>query len=229
MASKSNIPLSERINFRMVLLIGVVLLLVGYPVFIFIQSEVTHGISDAGGGYTEVDLKAMGNFAFDQVNGRLIDIPQRFRELNGKKVLLHGEIYAPDSASEQLDHFDLCYSIAKCCFSGPPQVQHFVKSRATRELVPYYGGLVDVRGVLHVNVVPGMEKVASVYQLDVESVEPPSDGIPTWVWITLIGAACAAAGVYVIRRLVLARPRRNDVARPVETAPSSLKPVPGSG
>jgi hypothetical protein len=92
--------------------------------------------------------------------------------LDGKKVVLYGEMWAPDSASPDLDHFELCYSRAKCCFSGPPLVQHFVKSKAMKGTVEYDGGLVKVKGILHVNIIPGVEKIASIYQLQVESVEP---------------------------------------------------------
>jgi hypothetical protein len=73
----------------------------------------------------------------------------------------------------RISNFDLCYSIAKCCFNGPPQVQHFVKSTVVNgKKVPYYDGLVRVTGTLHVNVkTDELGKVASVYQLDVERVD----------------------------------------------------------
>jgi len=155
----------------MVIFSVVVLLMVGYPLYIYIDSEVSGGVKTVAGGYKEVDLKAMSSFDFDQVNGQLNDVPQRWRNLNGQKVILYGEIWAPDSASPDIDHFDLCYSIAKCCFSGPPQVQHFVKSKATKGPVPFYSGLVKVIGTLHVDVKSGEGRVGSVYQLDVENVQ----------------------------------------------------------
>src|SRR5262249_3384471 len=149
--------------------------LVGYPLYIYLREELTGGITDAGGGYSAVDLRAMSLFNFDQSNGRLEDVPARWRQLDGKKVILSGEVYTLNDASPQVRTFDLCYSIAKCCVNGPPQVQHFVKSASLNgQLLPYYGGLVNVKGVLHVNVVSGAQdgKVQSVYQLDVESVDP---------------------------------------------------------
>ena len=79
------------------------------------------------------------------------------------------------AAGPEVPQFQLCYSIAKCCFSGPPQVQHFVDSTVVNGgSVPYYSGLVSVTGTLHVNVKVDQEvgKVVSVYQLDVERVEP---------------------------------------------------------
>jgi hypothetical protein len=166
------IPLRERLNFRLIIFAAVMLLIVGYPVFVYLQSEWTGGIQDAGGGYKQVDLKAMSNFDFDQQMGRVVDIPKQWRDLDGQKVILYGEMYAPDSASSDLDHFELCYSRAKCCFSGPPLVQHFVTSKAVKGTVEYDGGLVKVKGTLHVKIIPGVQKVASIYQLDVESLEP---------------------------------------------------------
>src|SRR5450432_2525190 len=166
------IPFRERLNFRLIIF----LLVVGTPLvwvmYTFLNAELTHGIQDAGNGYTHVDLKAMSTFAIDQTNGRIDDVPEMWRKLDGKKVILEGEIWAPDSASAELNHFDLCYSITKCCFSGPPLVQHFVKSKPSQGTVSFYNGLVKVKGTLHVSIIPGGDKIASIYQLDVESVEP---------------------------------------------------------
>jgi len=166
------VPLRERINIRMIVFAAVVLLMVGFPMYIYLDAELTGGVEDVGNGYKRVDLKAISLFSFDQINGRIDDVPKPWRALDGQKVVMYGEIWAPDSASPDLTHFDLCYSIAKCCFSGPPQVQHFVKSKTVNGTVPYYNNLVKVTGTMHVKVVPGPEKVASVYQLDVERVEP---------------------------------------------------------
>ena len=171
-AVANKLPLSQRLNIRMIVFSAVVLLLVGHPVYLYVESEVTGGIKNVGGGYKEVDLKAMSSFSFDQVNGTLNDVPQKWRDLNGQKVVVFGEIWAPDAAGPDIPNFELVYSIQKCCFSGPPQIQHFVQSRVTKGAVPYLSGLVKVRGILHVDVKPGEGKIASVYQLDVESVEP---------------------------------------------------------
>jgi hypothetical protein len=169
------VPLSERINFRMLLFVGVIALMIGYPVYWFIHEQVTGGISDAGGGYTHVDLKAMSLFNFDQSDGRLSDIPQKWRDLDGKKVVLEGEMWQAYNAGNRIGGFDLCYSIAKCCFSGPPQIQHFVQSKVVPgKEVENYSGTVKVTGTLHVNVKkdPQVGKIISVYQLDCERVEP---------------------------------------------------------
>jgi hypothetical protein len=167
--------LSKRINFRLLGFSAFVLLLIGYPMYIYLHEELTGGIVKVQGKPTQVDLRAMSLFNFDQINGRLEDVPAKFRELDGTKVILTGEMYVPDSAADDVDHFQLCYSIAKCCFSGPPQVQHFVISKTRGgQKVPHYGGLVSVTGTLHVKVIPNPAagKIDSVYQMEVDQVEP---------------------------------------------------------
>ena len=88
-------------------------------------------------------------------------------------MILVGEMWDPLSAGERITNFDLVYSIAKCCFSGPPQIQHFVHATATNGAkLGYYQGTVEVKGTLHVNVKREAGAVTSVYQMDVESVTP---------------------------------------------------------
>src|SRR5215470_16292725 len=98
MATALTAPISKRINFRMIAFAGVLLALIGYPVYVYFDSVVSGGIKQAGGGYLEVDLKAMSVYPFDQQNGTLDDIPKRWRELDGKKVILEGQIWAPYSS-----------------------------------------------------------------------------------------------------------------------------------
>jgi len=173
MESVAKIPLSERFNIRLLIFILIVAAIPGYILYVMIDAQVTGGIKNAGGGYKFVDLKAMSNFELDQNNGALTDVPEKWRALDGQKVILHGEMWQPTSANNEVAGFDLCYSIAKCCFSGPPKVQHFVKSKVQQgKSVGYYDGQVEVKGKLHVDVKNDAGKLTSVYQLDVESVEP---------------------------------------------------------
>ena len=169
------LPLRERINFRMLFFIGFVALLVGYPVYVMVDMQVTGGVKQLSGGYTYVDLKAMSTFTFDQVNGTLDDIPRKWRDLDGQKVILKGEMYDPRGAGQSVDQFVLVFSIATCCVTSTPQVQHFVYSKVVPgNSVNYYGGTVEVRGTLHVNVRKEEGRVSSVYNLDVESTRPAS-------------------------------------------------------
>jgi hypothetical protein len=165
-----------RITPQMIIFAVLVLGVIGGIVYTYLDSALSGGIKDVGGGFKQVDLKAMSTFSFDQQNGTIDDVPQKWRELDGQKVIFYGEIWQPLSAGNgQMSSFDLCYSIADCCFSGPPQVQHFVKCKVEPDRpANYYQNLVKVTGTLRVDVQRDAEanKISQVFALDVTSVEP---------------------------------------------------------
>ncbi|MBC7785750.1 MAG: hypothetical protein H7144_18135 [Burkholderiales bacterium] len=168
-------PASSAITLRMVVFLAVFGLIIGW---IGVQSysalyQHVEVASVDGVDYYKVNLKAMSTFPFDQRYGTIDDVPKDYRALHGKKVILVGEMWAPQAASAEVENFDLVYSIAKCCFSGPPQIQHFIKSTSTKGALPFYGGPVRVKGQLSVEVVKDRDgKITSVYSLAVESLEP---------------------------------------------------------
>jgi hypothetical protein len=169
----ASVPLSQRINIRMVAFGLIVLALIGVPLYWYLSVALTGGIHDAGNGYKDVDLYSMVTFPFDQKYGTIDDIPTKYRELNGQKVILTGEMVPTNSAAPEINNFSLVYSVAKCCYGTAPQVQHFIHSTVLNNgKVPYYGGLVKVSGTLHVNVKKSEGKVDSVFQFDVEDVQP---------------------------------------------------------
>ena len=173
----AKVPLSERINLRMVIFFAVILIPIGYVVYLFADTWISHGIWDAKddrfGSYKKVDLKAMSMFQLNQMAATDADIPAEYRALDGKRVMLAGEQYLGSRSRGPQLEFDLVYSIAKCCFQGPPQIQHFVKCRALPgKNIETYMGLVKVVGTLHVGVQIENGRVASVYRMDVESLEP---------------------------------------------------------
>ena len=160
-------------NPRVLIFVLVLGAIIGTPVYMYLDQVMTGGIKTLANGYTEVNLKTISLFPFDQQLGVTSDVPERFRALDGKKVVLVGEIWAPDAAGDALNHFDLCYSITKCCFSGPPQVQHFVKSTSVAGPLPYYSGLVRVKGTFKVDVTRDKDgKITGVYHVAVDSVDP---------------------------------------------------------
>lgn len=172
----AKVPLSERINLRMVIFFAVILIPIGYVVYLFADTWLSHGIWDARdqryGAYKKVDLKAMSLFEMNQISASDADIPGEYRALDGKRVMLVGEQYLGSRSRGPQLEFDLVYSISKCCFNGPPKIQHFVKCRAVPgKNIEYYSGLVKVVGTLHVGVRTENGRVGSVYRMDVESVE----------------------------------------------------------
>jgi hypothetical protein len=163
----------QRINVRMLVFATIVLALLAFPVYWYLSVALTGGIRDAGNGYKEVELMAMVEFPFDQKYGTIDDIPQKYRALDGQKVILTGEMVPMQSAAPEIQSFSLVYSVSKCCYSGEPQVQHFIHSSVKDgKKVPYYSNLVQVYGTLHVNVTKADGKVDSVFQFDVENVKP---------------------------------------------------------
>ena len=120
-------PLLKRINWRILVFIAVIILPIALLFFWWLNEFLSGGIHDYG-AFKEVDLKAMSTFDMDQTNATMQDIPEKWRNLEGKKVLMIGEMWAPNYAgdSARLNYFQLVYSKTKCCFSGPPLAQHFV-------------------------------------------------------------------------------------------------------
>src|SRR5581483_4751322 len=90
-------PASQRINWRILVFGAVVLALISIPVYIFLNEVVTGGIHDRG-QYVEIDLKAMSNFEMDQQTATAQDIPVQWRKLDGKRVMLRGEMWQPTDA-----------------------------------------------------------------------------------------------------------------------------------
>jgi len=169
-------PLTERINFRLLFFSLAVLLVIGYPVYIYLEDKLTGGIRDIGDGVKQVNLKAMSSFVFDQTNGTVADIPEQWRQLDGQRVLLQGEMVPPNlSARGGAGKFQLVYSVQQCCFTGVPQIQHFIQCTVPDgDEVPYYDYQVKVLGKLTVKVTrdPETGKINGVYHVDVERIEP---------------------------------------------------------
>lgn len=168
-------PLRERLNIRLFVFLALVSLPFIYFLYIFIDQTVSGGIKNHA-GYAEVDLKSLGNFPFDDTHDTEAAIPAQFRELNGKKVLLEGVMWAGGSSAAEVKRFELVYSVQLCCFNGPPRVQErvYVTVPDSIKVRNYtYAGPIRVLGKLHVGVKKTDTGVtAAIYEMDVESVEP---------------------------------------------------------
>ncbi|MDB5295800.1 MAG: hypothetical protein JWO31_1783 [Phycisphaerales bacterium] len=159
----------------------VFLVVVSAPFLWIIGSAIHHaatgGVTDHG-GLKEVDLKALGNFPFDDSEGKVEDVPKRYRELDGQKVMLKGFMYSTENAGSRGNKFQFVYDVQKCCFGGPPQVQERVFGFAKNgiDLFDQYT-FAEVRGTLHVRPVKDAAtgKIVSLYDMDVESSKPLTD------------------------------------------------------
>src|SRR5712672_1694409 len=96
----------RNINWRALLFVALLLSIVGTPAYVYLRAATSGGISQRG-DLVEVDIYAMSNFEFDQIDGVTADVPKRYRDLDGKRVLLCGEMWVPRSAGDQVDSFDL--------------------------------------------------------------------------------------------------------------------------
>ena len=165
-------PRRRPINFRMIVMLAFLCLPFLYFGYVIIDQAVTGGVRDRG-SYLEVDLKSLGQFPFDPGQDDTSSIPERWRKLDGKKVMLTGEMYAGGSAAPKVQAFELVYSIQKCCFGGPPRVQERVFVRAPPgKAVPFFWQPVKVIGTLNVDAKKVEGQVVSVFDMEVESIEP---------------------------------------------------------
>jgi hypothetical protein len=158
-------------NLRTFGFLAILAILIGIPAYSYYDAVRSGGIRQRADGVTEVDLKAMSSFPFDQDNGTLEQVPEQWRALNGKKVELVGEMWQPNAAGDAVDSFSLVYSIAKCCVTSAPQIQHFVQAKAAdNRPIPLYSGPVKAIGTLRVNVIKdeASNKITAVYQLELE-------------------------------------------------------------
>ncbi|MDP9174073.1 MAG: hypothetical protein M3O30_09440 [Planctomycetota bacterium] len=170
-ASKWRKPWWSRFPWRGAVLIAVGAFVVCFPVYTFFDETRNGGIHRKG-DLLVVDLKAMSSFDMDQDTGTTADIPKIYRDLDGKRVLLTGQMYDPYSADGKVRNFTLVYSITQCCFNGPPKVQHLVEASLLPDrAADYYPDLVNVTGTLHVGVQTREGHVLSVYRIDVERVD----------------------------------------------------------
>ena len=163
----------RRASWTLKLIVAGIAIMVILPLFSAIDTAASHRPIRQRGDVWECDLRAMGDFDLDQVHGRTEEIPRQFRDLDGRRVELVGQMWAPYRADGRVREFGLVYSIANCCFSGAPRVQHLVRATVRNgRSVDYCPGRVDVKGTLHVGVQADADGIESVYRLDVDSATP---------------------------------------------------------
>ncbi|MDB5329785.1 MAG: hypothetical protein JWP03_936 [Phycisphaerales bacterium] len=172
---ESRPPLRERINPRLAIMLAVLGLAFVYLLYLPIHAQLSKGLEHHS-GYDAVDLKELGNFVFDQNNGTVDDVPKRWRELDGKRVVLEGFMFDVQAAGPRLGKFQFVYNIQKCCFNGPPLVQERVFAHVPKSHeVEWVDGFTRLTGVLHVKVKKSDDgTITSVYTVDVEKAEPIS-------------------------------------------------------
>jgi hypothetical protein len=160
-------------NWRLVVFVAALCIPFAWMGYTLLSESLSNGIHQHG-DYTYVDLKSLGQFPFNDQTGVLTDVPKDYRQLDGKRVELKGMMWTPASAGGAVSEFQLVYNIQKCCFNGPPQVQERVFVHFHKRF-NWYDQLVTVTGKLHVRLKKNdMGSIYSVYDLDLEDVQPAS-------------------------------------------------------
>ena len=169
----------KRFTLKMILFVGVMLVIFGWPyaTYLFIK----FGPPAKQGEYFEVDLKAMGFFEMDPRTATIDAVPKIYRDLDGKKVVLQGEIYQPIALYGKMTGFTLVYELGKrASFHGPPKIQEAVFATVNENANIKYEGTgydYNVYGTLHVTMKRDalINEIIEVYHLDVDKVEPHSN------------------------------------------------------
>jgi hypothetical protein len=171
-------PLRERINVRLAIMLAVLGLAFAYLLYLPIHMALSNGVEHHN-GYDVVDLKELGNFVFDQNNGTINDVPKRWRELDGKRVVLEGFMWDGQNAGSRLGKFQFVYNVQLCCFGGPPKVQERVFARCPpHKSIGFASDLRKLTGILHVKLDRDAEGVVtSVFTMDVEKSERVKGGL----------------------------------------------------
>lgn len=170
----ANKPLLQRLNLRMLVFLAVIGAPIGWIVTQYVSAALNGGVRETAQG-AEVDLKALGNFPFDEHVGTIADVPSKWRALDGKPVILDGFMFNTLSSRDQINSFQFVYNVQKCCFGGPPLVQERVFVKVPNgAAVPYYeGSLVRCSGILHVGVRKTDAGLTdSVFTMDLQKVTP---------------------------------------------------------
>jgi hypothetical protein len=162
-------PLSERVNVRLIAFLVLVSLPFAWCLWLILDQRMIVNKGD----YYEVDLKAMGDFPFDDKQDTELAVPPAVRELDGKKVRFEGEMYAPNESTSQVQSFQLVYSIVECCLGGPPKVQErvFAYVPEGKRVRNYSGRQVTCVGTLHVEVEKFEGQTISVFSMEVDEVQ----------------------------------------------------------
>ena len=153
--------------------------------------------------YRPVNLQEMGNFAFDDHQGVINDVPERFRRLNGKRVVVTGFMFPTFEAGNRVHECQLVYNLPP---HHPPFVQErifcFAHGGGTIPLYSY-DRLVRLFGTLHVGPLARAAdgKIIMLYQMDVDrvqSVDADADAGWLWAWDRSVAWGLAGSAAVVL-------------------------------
>jgi hypothetical protein len=174
-----------------------------------------------GPRYIAVDLKYLGWFVLDPRLGVTSDVPLIFRELDGQRVSLAGEVIGGDPSSLPTD-FQLLYSNVHG-HSPPPPVQErmFATIPAGSRVKLPADGYWNVSGILRVKLKRAVTgDIVEVFHLDVERIDPVDSPPPISRTITgtefapwqraLLAAAGLTVAAWAVFAIAVAREARRN-------------------
>lgn len=173
----------------------------------------------SGRDHVRVDLRALGAFPLDARGADNESVPADRRQLDGRKVVMVGEMFAP-TASGRVSDSQLVHDTAS---RGPPRVQERVFATVPPELSVrnLTGRTVEVRGTLHVGIERSADgEAVSLFRITVDRVDEfsgpaPRPDVPAdlaaWLCagmtaLCLGGAGWVAWTVWTVRRRDRPRP-----------------------
>jgi hypothetical protein len=154
---------------------------VGFPIGLFFSR---HGRTAPARTAIDVDFNSATNFDMDQMNGTIDSIPQRARDLDGKRVRIVGEMWAPKARfGNQLSEFQLADLTGRQIGGpeGPPLAQHFIDCVVNPGAqIFYHEDRVAVHGIWHVDIQHDASGgIKQVFRIDVDAVEPENKPDPS--------------------------------------------------
>jgi hypothetical protein len=128
--------------------------------------------------YQPVDLRSLGTFPLDSSAGTIIDVPARWRALDGKKVQLDGFLWNPQERLNGMHAFQLVYDVPGSYQPIPPLVQERVFAKYRKPLPDIEFG--RFYGTLHVKIEHDRDStIMSVYRLDVDKIQDLNASAPS--------------------------------------------------
>jgi hypothetical protein len=145
-----------------------------------------------------LDLAAPG-FQFDDLDGKLADIPAKVRRLDGQTISVEGYMIPMDQA-EDISRFALVPQLWEFDRQPPKLPQIVVATANPGFSMKYTPDPIQITGKLHVRVKMDEQFIASIFDMDVEHVHRVYTGpFANWPWM-IVGGFPVVLLTWMLRR-----------------------------
>ena len=157
--------------------------------------------------YRDVDIAAVSSFPFDEYKGTLQDIPDSVRKLDGKRVRVDGWMIPLDQAEPVSQFAIVPWQLGEWWQSPRPSLCQVVVAKTPRgQPIAYFPDEEHIYGTLHVSIESDDGFIVSVFQMDVDRVEPISHWKLHWMWMGAGGLVLAVLTI-IAQKILLRRTR----------------------